>query len=42
MDNPPDEDDLRPGGHGRIDYEREDRIATAWRELLAAAQERVE
>ncbi|HJM89089.1 MAG TPA: NAD-dependent epimerase/dehydratase family protein [Dehalococcoidia bacterium] len=42
IDHPPDEDDLRPGGHGRIDYEREDGIAAAWRELLAAAQDRLQ
>jgi nucleoside-diphosphate-sugar epimerase len=36
VDNPPDEADLRPGGHGRFDYEREDRIAAAWRKSYEA------
>jgi nucleoside-diphosphate-sugar epimerase len=38
-DQPPDEDDLRPGGHGRFDYEREDRIAQTWRDSFAAARD---
>ncbi len=42
VENPPDEDDLRPGGHGRFDYEREDRIAAAWRESYDAAKRRLE
>ena len=28
--------DLRPAGHGRFDYEREDRIAAAWRKSYDA------
>lgn len=31
-EHPPNEDDLRPGGHGRFDYDREDRILAAWTE----------
>jgi hypothetical protein len=31
-EHPPDEDDLRPGGHGRFDYDREDRILAVWTE----------
>ncbi|MEE8422232.1 MAG: NAD-dependent epimerase/dehydratase family protein [Dehalococcoidia bacterium] len=42
VDHPPDEDDLRPGGHGRFDYEREDRIAAVWRESYEAAKSRLE
>jgi hypothetical protein len=38
VDNPPDESDLRPGGHGRFDYEREDRIAAAWRRSFDAVK----
>ena len=37
-EHPPDEDDLRPGGHGRFDYEREDRILTAWTEARRALE----
>ena len=42
IDNPPDEEDLRPGGHGRFDYEREDRIAAAWRRSFDAIKDELD
>ena len=41
-EHPPDEADLRPGGHGRIDYEREDRILSAWRGALDAFRAQID
>lgn len=34
LDNPPRDEDLRPGGSGRFDYAREDRIEAAWKNAL--------
>jgi nucleoside-diphosphate-sugar epimerase len=37
--NPPRPEDLREGGSGVFDYEREDRIVAAWRQASAAMEE---